>query len=117
MRKITGRLKRKNRVKRKLFKSNRPRMSVFRSLKHIYVQVIDDRRGVTLGQANSLDESLKDKRKELDKKGIAKEVGKLVAERCKSVGVKEVVFDRGGCRYMGRIAAVADGARDGGLVF
>ncbi len=92
-------------------------MSVFRSLKHIYVQVIDDDRGVTLSQASSLDASLKEKSKELDKKGIAKEVGKLVAERSKSVGVKEVVFDRGGCQYMGRIAAVADGARDGGLVF
>ena len=117
MKKITGRLKRKNRVKRKIFKADRPRMSVYRSLKHIYVQVIDDTKGVTLSHASTLDASLKDKRKELDKKGIAKEVGKLVAERCKSVGVKEVVFDRGGCRYIGRIAAVAAGARDGGLVF
>ena len=117
MKKITGRIKRKNRVKQKLIRADRPRMSVYRSLKHIYVQVIDDDRGVTLSQANSLDASLKEKRKELDKGGIAKEVGKLVAERCKSVGVKEVVFDRGGCRYIGRIAAVADGARDGGLVF
>ena len=95
--------------------NGRPRLSVFRSGKHIYAQVIDDRKGVTLAAASSLDEALKVKNGA--NKDAATEVGKLIAERAIAAGVKTVVFDRGGYQYHGRVAALASAAREGGLSF
>jgi large subunit ribosomal protein L18 len=95
----------------------RPRLSVFRSGKHIYAQVIDDRQGLTLAAASSLDKDVKGKLKTGADKGAAVEVGKLIAARAIAAGVKEVVFDRGGYIYHGRIAALATAAREGGLSF
>ncbi|MDI1287243.1 MAG: 50S ribosomal protein L18 [Pseudomonadota bacterium] len=95
----------------------RPRLSVFRSGKHIYAQVIDDRKGLTLAAASSLDKDVKGKIKTGADKGAAAEVGKLIAQRAVAAGVKEVVFDRGGYIYHGRIAALANAAREGGLSF
>ena len=96
---------------------NRPRLSVFRSGKHIYAQVIDDRKGATLAAASSLDEGLKTKLKSGANKDAAAEVGKLIAERAIAAGVKEVIFDRGGYMFHGRVAALASAAREGGLSF
>jgi large subunit ribosomal protein L18 len=95
----------------------RPRLSVFRSGKHIYAQVIDDLKGLTLAAASSLDEGLRAKIKTGANKDAATEVGKLIAERALAAGVKEVVFDRGGYMYHGRVAALATAAREGGLSF
>lgn len=95
----------------------RPRLSVFRSGKHIYAQVIDDRKGVTLAAASSLDKDVKGKLKTGADKGAAAEVGKLIAQRAVAAGVKEVVFDRGGYIYHGRVEALANAAREGGLSF
>lgn len=95
----------------------RPRLSVFRSNKHIYAQVIDDRRGVTLAHASTLEQDLRGQLKSGADRGAAEEVGKLVARRAVEAGVKEVVFDRGGYLYHGRIRALADAAREGGLSF
>jgi large subunit ribosomal protein L18 len=93
------------------------RLSVFRSSKHIYAQVIDDERGVTRAAASSLDKSLRGALKSGADKQAAVAVGKLVAERATAAGVKEVVFDRGGYLYHGRVQALADAAREGGLKF
>ena len=95
----------------------RPRLSIFRSSKHIYAQVIDDAKGVTLAAASTLDGDLKGKIKTGADVAAAKEVGRLVAERAIKAGVKEVVFDRGGFIFHGRIKALADAAREGGLSF
>ena len=95
----------------------RPRLSVFRSGKHIYAQVIDDLKGLTLAAASSLDEGLKAKLKTGANKDAAAAIGKLVAERAVKAGVKEVVFDRGGYIFHGRVKALADAAREGGLSF
>ncbi|MBN9540683.1 MAG: 50S ribosomal protein L18 [Reyranella sp.] len=95
----------------------RPRLSVFRSGKHIYAQVIDDRKGLTLAAASSLDKDIKGKLKTGADKGAAAEVGKLIAQRAVAAGVKEVVFDRGGYIYHGRVEALANAAREGGLSF
>jgi len=95
----------------------RPRLSVFRSLTEIYVQVIDDQSGRTLVAASSVDNELRKKMKGLNKTEQAKLVGQTVADRAKNEGVESVVFDRGGFRYMGRVKALADGARENGLKF
>jgi len=95
----------------------RPRLSVFRSLSEIYAQVIDDHAGHTIAAASSIDQDLRGQMKDLKKSEQAKLVGKLVAERAKSKGVKAVVFDRGGFKYSGRVKSLADGAREGGLEF
>ncbi|MBN9511791.1 MAG: 50S ribosomal protein L18 [Alphaproteobacteria bacterium] len=95
----------------------RPRLSVFRSGKHIYAQVIDDRKGLTLAAASSLDKDVKGKIKTGADKGAAAEVGKLIAQRAIAAGVKEVIFDRGGYIFHGRVAALATAAREGGLSF
>jgi large subunit ribosomal protein L18 len=95
----------------------RPRLSVFRSGKHIYAQVIDDLKGLTLAAASSLDEGVKGKIKTGANKDAATEVGKLIAERAIAAGIKAVVFDRGGYQYHGRVAALATAAREGGLSF
>jgi large subunit ribosomal protein L18 len=95
----------------------RPRLSVFRSSANIYVQVIDDAKGETLAAASSLDKDLKAKLKGGGNKDAASAVGKLVAERAVKAGIKDVVFDRGSYRYHGRVKALADAAREGGLNF
>ena len=94
-----------------------PRLSVYRSNKHIQAQIIDDTKGITLVSASTLDAALKGQLEEVDKKGAAKLVGKLIGERAVQAGIKNVVFDRGGYVYTGRVAAVADGAREAGLEF
>jgi large subunit ribosomal protein L18 len=95
----------------------RPRLSVFRSGKHIYAQVIDDREGRTLAAASSLDRALREALKSGADKAAAAAVGKLVAERAIAAGVTAVVFDRGAYLYHGRVKALADAARAGGLAF
>ena len=97
--------------------NGRPRLSVFRSSKHIYAQVIDDGAGTTVAAASSLEKDLKGKLKTGADKAAAVAVGKLIAERAIKAGVKEVVFDRGGYLYHGRVKALADAAREGGLDF
>lgn len=97
--------------------SQRPRFNVFRSLGHIYVQVIDDARGHTLVAASTLDPELRDKVKGLSKTEQAKLVGGLLARRALEHGVKKVAFDRGGYKYHGRVKALAEAAREGGLEF
>ena len=94
-----------------------PRLCVFRSLKHIYAQLIDDTKGVTLVSASTLDPAIRGQLDELDKKGAAKLVDKTIAERAIQAGYKTVVFDRGGYVYTGRVQAVAEGAREAGLEF
>ncbi|GAB3618125.1 50S ribosomal protein L18 [Okibacterium endophyticum] len=91
----------------------RPRLVVTRSARHVFVQVVDDAKGFTLASASTLETDLRSF--DGDKTAKAKKVGELVAERAKTAGIEEVVFDRGGNRYAGRVAAVADGAREGGL--
>ncbi len=95
----------------------RPRLSVFRSGKHIYAQVIDDAQGKTLAAACSLDRALRENLKTGADKDAAAAVGKLVAERALAVGVTQVVFDRGSYLYHGRVRALAEAAREGGLAF
>jgi large subunit ribosomal protein L18 len=97
--------------------SDRPRLSVFRSGLHIYAQVIDDAKGGTLAAASTIDKELKGKLKNGANIEAAKAVGKLVAARAVAKGVKEVVFDRGGYIYHGRVKALAEAAREGGLSF
>ena len=94
-----------------------PRLSVYRSNKHIQAQIIDDVKGTTLVSASTMDPALQGQLDEVDKKGAAKLVGKLIAERAVQAGIKTVVFDRGGYMYTGRVASVADGAREAGLEF
>ena len=109
---------RHERVRKKISGTpERPRLCVYRSLNHIYAQVIDDVAGNTLASASTLDPQLKDKLSEVDKKGASKLVGQLVAERAKAKGIDTVVFDRGGYLYHGRVAELAEGAREGGLEF
>ena len=97
--------------------SGRARLSVFRSSKHIYAQVIDDTKGETLASASSLEKTLREGMKSGANIDAAKTVGKLLAERAAAKGVKEVVFDRGGYLFHGRVKALADAAREGGLKF
>ena len=94
-----------------------PRLCVYRSLNHIYTQVIDDTVGKTLVSCSTLDPQIKGQLADLDKKGASKLVGKTVAERAIAAGIKQVVFDRGGYVYTGRVAEVAAGAREAGLDF
>ena len=94
-----------------------PRLSVYRSNKHIQTQLIDDMAGKTLCAASTLEKGIQEQLNELDKKGAAKLVGKLIAERALEAGIKTVVFDRGGYVYTGRVAEVAAGAREAGLDF
>ncbi len=95
----------------------RLRLSVFRSGRHIYAQVIDDRQGVTVAAASSLEKDMRQKLRTGADRTAAGEVGKLIAERALSAGVKEVTFDRGGYRYHGRVKTLADAAREVGLSF
>ncbi len=113
-----ARARRHERVRRHVHgTAGRPRLNVFRSLQHIYAQVIDDDLGYTLVAASSLDPDLRQQLAGLNKSQQAARVGKLVAQRAVAQGLKQVVFDRGGYPYHGRVKALADGAREGGLEF
>jgi large subunit ribosomal protein L18 len=115
---MSMRLKRKSRIRKNLSGSSaRPRLSVFRSARHIYAQIIDDLQGVTLVSAGSLSPEIKDKLGGLKKMDAAREVGKLLADKAKSKGIEQVVFDRNGFLYHGRIKSLADSCREHGLVF
>jgi large subunit ribosomal protein L18 len=113
-----ARLYRQSRVRRRVRGSNdRPRLSVFRSNKHIYAQIITDTTGATLLSVSTMSADLRGQLKKTGDLGAAKEVGLAVARRCKEKGITRVVFDRNGFLYHGRVKAVADGAREGGLEF
>jgi len=111
--------RRTNRVRRALQRvaNGRLRLCVFRSSKHIYAQVIDDAQGKTLAAASSLDKDLRKSSSKGSDVKVAQSVGKLVAERAVKAGVKDVIFDRGGYLYHGRVKALAEAAREGGLKF
>ncbi len=114
--KVTKRLRRHRRVRKKVFgDAGRPRLNVFRSLKHVYAQIIDDTSSKTLVSASSLDKELRSNSGgNIDG---AKAVGKLVAERAKAAGIEAVRFDRGGFQFHGRVKGLADAAREAGLRF
>ena len=97
--------------------ANRPRLSVYRSLRHVYAQIIDDDSGVTLASASTLEKAAAGSLKATGNREAGSLLGKLIAERAKENGVESVVFDRGGFRYHGVIRAIADGAREAGLKF
>ena len=111
--------RRQQRVRTGLRKNSggRPRLSVFRSGLHIYVQIIDDAAGTTLVAASTIEKDVKGGLKTTANIEAAKKVGKLIAERATAKGIKEVAFDRGGYKYHGRVKALADAAREGGLSF
>jgi len=111
--------RRKARVRRALRARayGKPRLSVFRSSKQIYAQIIDDEKGATIVAASSLEKDLRGSMKNGATVDAAKAIGKLIAERASKAGIKDVVFDRGGYIYHGRVKALADGAREGGLNF
>ncbi|MBR2571557.1 MAG: 50S ribosomal protein L18 [Clostridia bacterium] len=109
---------RHERVRKKISgTSARPRLAVYRSNAHIYAQIIDDTVGNTLVAASTVEKAIAEQIAEMDKKGAAQVVGKAIAERAREKGITEVVFDRGGYIYTGRVAALAAGAREGGLNF
>lgn len=109
---------RHERVRKKISGTpERPRLCVYRSNSHIYAQIIDDSVGNTLAAASTVEKEIAAQLGEMDKKGAAKLVGKIVAERAQAAGIKTVVFDRGGYIYTGRVAELAAGAREGGLDF
>ena len=111
--KLEHRKRRQRRVRKKIMgTAERPRLAVFRSNKHVYAQVIDDVTGTTLASASTMEKSFDGATATVD---AAKKIGKLVGERAKSAGVEAVVLDRGGFRYHGRVAGIADGAREAGL--
>lgn len=113
-----ARLRRHARVRKNVAgTAGRPRLNVFRSLSEIYAQIIDDQAGHTLVSASSVDKELRAGMKGRNKTEQAKLVGEAVAKRAKSKGIEAVVFDRGGFRFTGRVKALADGAREGGLQF
>jgi large subunit ribosomal protein L18 len=108
------RLKRQNRVRARIFgTAKKPRLTVFRSLKHIYAQLIDDTKGRTLAASSSLEL----KKNRLTSKEIPQEVGKILAKKAQAKKIKQVVFDRGGYLYHGQVKALAEGAKKGGLEF
>jgi large subunit ribosomal protein L18 len=116
--KLSPREMRARRVRRKVHGTpGIPRLSVYRSLKNIYVQLVDDEKGISLVGLSSDGPELRERTIEGGKVGVAKEVGKLVAEKAKEKGIARVVFDRSGYLYHGRVKAVAEGAREGGLTF
>jgi large subunit ribosomal protein L18 len=113
-----ARLKRHQRVRKNIFgTSEAPRLCVYRSLNDIYAQIIDDEKGVTLVASSSIDKELRTKIEKMKKLEQASEVGKLLGERAKTHKISKVVFDRGGYQYMGRVKALAEGARESGLKF
>ncbi|BCB95533.1 50S ribosomal protein L18 [Dissulfurispira thermophila] len=113
-----ARERRHARIRKRVFgTSERPRLSVFRSLNHVYAQIIDDTKGHTIVSASTIDKELKDEKGHKGNAAMAKKVGQLIASRAMGVGIKRVVFDRGGYKYHGCIKALADAAREGGLEF
>jgi large subunit ribosomal protein L18 len=113
-----ARLKRKKRIRKKILgTADRPRLSVFRSARHIYAQLIDDTAGRTLAAASSIEPACRQSADAGDKTAVANRIGKVIAERALEKGLKKVVFDRNGFLYHGRVKAVSDGAREGGLDF
>ncbi len=113
-----ARIRRHHRVRRKIKgTAQRPRLSVYRSLNHIYAQVINDTQGQTLVAASTVDPELKSDSADKSKSGKAGLVGTMLAKRALEKGIKDVVFDRGGCKYHGRVKALAEAARQGGLKF
>lgn len=115
---MQARLKRKKRIRKKINGTpQRPRLSVFRSAKHTYVQIIDDAAGTTITAASTVEKNVKDASKSGNKVAAANFVGKLIGERALGKGIKEIVFDRNGFLYHGRVKAVSEGAREAGLVF
>lgn len=111
-----ARQRRQNRGRKNIFgTAQRPRLVVTRSTRHVFVQVIDDTTGTTLTSASTMEADLR--RQEADKSGKAKQVGRLIAQRAKKAGIEQVVFDRAGNKYQGRVAALAEGAREAGLGF
>lgn len=115
---LLARKRRHRRVRKKISgTAERPRLNVFRSLRHIYAQIIDDDRGRTVVAASTQDPALRDQLAGLDKTAQAKVVGQALAERAQAKSVRQVIFDRGGYKYHGRVKALADGAREGGLEF
>lgn len=118
MRSLTGRQRRKFRIRNKISgASERPRLSVFRSARHIYAQVIDDSLGSTLAVASTLSRDLKGSLSDANKTDAAKKVGVLIAKICLEKKIDRVVFDRNGYLYHGRVKALADAAREAGLEF
>jgi len=116
--KLTAREKRAQRMRNKISGTpDRPRLTVTRSLKNVYVQIIDDVQGVTILGLSSNGPDIRGMEKSDGKIGVSKAVGKLVAEKAKAQGITKVVFDRAGYLYHGRVKAIADGAREGGLEF
>lgn len=116
--KKNARLKRKRRIRKKLSGTKeQPRLSVFRSSRHIYAQIVDDTEGHTLVAASSLEKQVREQPRFDNKVAAANFVGKLLAERATDKGIKRVVFDRNGFLYHGRVKAVSDGAREAGLEF
>ncbi|MBI4795361.1 MAG: 50S ribosomal protein L18 [Deltaproteobacteria bacterium] len=117
-RRMTARLSRKRRIRRKIGGTGeRPRLSVFRSARHIYAQIVDDLQGHTLVAASTLSKEIREKLAGLKKSETAKEVGRLLAAKAQEKGISQVVFDRNGFLYHGRVKAVADSCREHGLVF
>ena len=115
--KVAKRTKIRRRIRRNVAGTTvKPRLAVFRSLKHIYAQLIDDEKGVTMLQVSSLSESIQ-KQKGKGKVGLSKLIGMEIAKEAKTKGIEAIVFDRGGYQYHGRVRAVAEGAREGGLKF
>ena len=115
---VVGRARRKLRIRKKIEGTQeRPRLTVFRSAKHIYAQVVDDSSGKTLASASTLNSGVKASLRETDKTGAAKAIGAAIASACLGVGIDKVVFDRNGFLYHGRIRALADAAREAGLKF
>lgn len=117
-RKLAGRTRRRRRVRKKIYGTDqRPRLSVFRSTKHIYAQVISDQSGKTLAATSTLSEEVRDHLDGKKRMDVAREIGRKIAEICKLKGIEQVVFDRGAYRYHGRVRALAEGAREGKLGF
>lgn len=113
-----ARIKRRRRIRKRIKgTTSRPRLCVFRSAKHIYAQIIDDTRGLTLVSASSTEAEIKKKEKFENKVALATFIGKQVAERAREKGIQKVVFDRNGFLYHGRVKAVSEGARESGLEF
>jgi len=116
--KVKSRIKRKKRIRKKITgDSQRPRLSVFRSARHIYAQVIDDTSGRTLAAASTLEPTVRGKKPFENKTAAAAYIGKVVAERAREKGIAKVVFDRNGFLYHGRVKALSQGAREAGLEF
>jgi large subunit ribosomal protein L18 len=111
-----ARLKRQARIRKKIRgTAERPRLSVFRSARHVYAQIVDDSLGTTLVAASSVEKNIQEQPKFENKKAVAVHVGKLIAQRALDKGIKKVVFDRNGFLYHGRVKALSDGAREAGL--